>query len=91
MRDHILEIPALFSEQTCPTTLNDRLEWLCEFGQPWISRHKEGWYAAIDMNTNTTGSSFKIATSFNEPTPESAVQELIVRMLNTLQVLRGGK
>lgn len=66
-----------------PDDLSGKLQWLCRFGKPNIHRH-EAWAANIEMNTNTTGSEFKVRSGFNHVTPDAAVDALIANMLQAL-------
>lgn len=70
-----------------PAGFEERLEWLCWFGKPRISRVSAGWYATIEMNTNTTGAEFKVTSELDHATPSAALNLLIQRMLETLAKL----
>lgn len=70
-----------------PDGLSERLQWLRKFGQPRLSMPGKGWYASIDMNTNTTGSKFTVSSEFEIATPDEAVAMLIERMLGALAKL----
>ena len=48
---------------------------------------REGWVANIEMNTNTTGTSFEVRSEFSMATPDAAVEQLIERMLASLSKL----
>lgn len=67
-----------------PAGFEERLEWLCRFGKPRISRVSDGWFASIDMNTNTTGAEFKVTSDLGHATPSAALNIMIQRMLETL-------
>jgi hypothetical protein len=75
--------------ETVPAGFEDRLIWLCRFGKPRLSMVGQGWFASIEMNTNTTGSSFKVESDFKGATPSAAVDQLTERMLTTLATLTG--
>lgn len=75
--------------ETVPAGLSERLVWLCKFGKPRLSVPRDGWHANIEMNTNTTGSSFTVSTEFKLESPDAAVAQLIERMLETLATLHG--
>lgn len=73
--------------ERAPAGFEDKLVWLCRFGTPGISKHERGWHAQISMNTNTTGSEFKVRTGFDCQSPSVAVDSLIERMLEALAAL----
>lgn len=70
-----------------PAGFTDRLKWLCKFGKPRVGVSGSGWYAKIEMNTNTTGTSFDVSSDFGMADPEKAVAQLIERMLAALAAL----
>lgn len=70
-----------------PADLCGKLQWLCRFGQPSVRMMDSGWYASIDMNTNTTGTAFKVRSEFALPSPTAAAEQLIERMLTALATL----
>jgi hypothetical protein len=75
--------------ETAPADFEEKLVWLCKFGQPRLGMLSKGWHAKIEMNTNTTGTSFDVSTDFQQPTPSAAVDQLIERMLTALATLTG--
>lgn len=74
------------SIERVPADLSGKLQWLCLFGKPNIHRH-EGWSANIAMNTNSTGSEFKVRSEFGHTTVDAAVDEMISRMLEAIAAL----
>lgn len=74
-------------EETLPVTedLQEELVILLKYGHPRISHLKGGWYCHVEMNTNTVGSKFDIASEFNHPTPISALKQCKERIDNTLK------
>lgn len=72
---------------TVPVGLAERLQWLCRFGKPRVSMLSGGWHATIDMNTNTTGTSFEVQSEFRMKDPETAVEQLTERMLAALETV----
>lgn len=77
--------------EAVPADLEGKLIWLCRFGKPSLSVVTSGWHARINMNTNTTGSEFKVDSDWKMPTPTEAVDQLIARMLEALSALNGAK
>ena len=71
--------------------LNALLMSCDRYGEIRVSRITGGWYSSIDMNTNTTGAQFKIASEFKHKTPVDAVTECIKRMNEALATLGGAK
>lgn len=71
-----------------PASLSDRLVWLCRFGKPRVGVYGSNWHACIEMNTNTTGTSFEVKSEFKHTTPDEAVDVLITRMLDALKALK---
>ena len=78
-------IPA--HSETCPSGIEDRLIWLCRFGEPRVLKMSGGWHACIEMNTNTTGSKFEVRTDFNCGSPYESIDQLISRMCEALAAL----
>lgn len=67
-----------------PASVTERMQWLCSFGTPAINRMRNGWWASIEMNTNTTGAKFQVDTEMDHETIDSAVDDLIHRMIESL-------
>lgn len=70
-----------------PSSVSERMQWLCKFGEPSISRMRSGWWARIEMNTNTTGAKFQVDTEMKHGTIDEAVDQLIHRMIEALVML----
>jgi len=75
-------------EAALEATLEECLIALCKYGRPRLSRHKDGWYAEIEMHVPSEGVSFSIKTSFDEKTPSSAVSLLLSRVHETIKEVR---
>lgn len=75
--------------ETVPAGFEEKLVWLCKFGKPGVSMQDSGWHARINMNTNTTGTAFTVASEFGLRSPAAAVDQLIERMLTALATLTG--
>jgi hypothetical protein len=71
------------SEKT-PAGFEDKLIWLCKFGQPRVSNTGNGWYASIEMHVSAQGAKFEIRSEFGCATPSVAADMLIQRMLEAL-------
>lgn len=69
------------------STLEEILVELLNYGHPRVSHLKGGWYCHVEMNTNTVGSKFDVASEFNHPTPLSAANECRERIHTTLKAL----
>lgn len=61
-------------------TLEELLLVATKYGKPRLSFHGSGWYCAIDMNTTTPGSDFKVASEFGIATPMQAVTQCLDRV-----------
>lgn len=75
------------STERAPAGFEEKMLWLCKFGEPGINKMRKGWWARIEMNTNTTGSKFQVDTEHTNETPSQAVDQLIERMLDALAAL----
>lgn len=67
--------------------LQEMLLFLIRYGRPRLSYHDGGWYCKVEMNTNTKGTQFDIASEFNHPTPISAAKQCQERIDNALKAL----
>ena len=67
--------------------LNQLLLDTHRFGRMRVSRFSNGWYACIEMNTNTTGTAFEVKSNHDHATPLEAVGECICRMNAALKAL----
>ena len=68
-------------------TLEEHLEQMRYYGKPRVSLMSNGWYSCIEMNTNTTGTSFEVKSDFDCQTPTLAAKQCHERMLNALKEL----
>lgn len=68
-------------------TLEEHLQEMRYYGKPRVSLMNNGWYSCIDMNTNTTGTSFEIKSDFDHATPTLAAKQCHERILNALKEL----
>lgn len=75
------------STERVPASFEEKMLWLCKFGEPGVSKMHKGWWARIEMNTNTTGSKFQVDTDMTHETPSQAIDQLIARMLDALAAL----
>jgi hypothetical protein len=60
---------------------------LIKYGHPRISHLQGGWYCKVEMNTNTVGANFNIDSTFNHPSPMSALKQCKERIENALKQL----
>lgn len=68
-------------------SLEEHLQQMRYYGKPRVSLMNGGWYSCIDMNTNTTGTSFEVKSDFDHPTPTLAAKQCHERILNALKEL----
>ena len=67
--------------------LEELLTYMIRYGRPRLSYHDKGWYCKVEMNTNTKGTQFDIASEFDHPTPLSAARECHERIVNAMKTL----
>lgn len=67
-----------------PAGFEEKLVWLCRFGQPAVRNMGDGWFAKVEMHVSAQGASFDIKSDFSMQTPAAAVEQLIERMLEAL-------
>lgn len=67
--------------------LQELMLYLIRYGRPRISYLDGGWYCKVEMNTNTKGTQFDIASEFNHPTPIAAAKQCHERIDNALKAL----
>jgi hypothetical protein len=68
--------------------MNERLLALARYGRPFVHLTSSGgWRASIDMNTNTTGTSFEVKSDMDHKTPDAAVAQCAERVLAALKAL----
>lgn len=75
------------ADQPRPTDLNEQLIALARYGKPRLGMYSQGWCATVEMNTNTTGTSFEVKSEFGHKTPATAVAECIERVHTALKAL----
>lgn len=68
-------------------SLEEHLQEMRYYGKPRVSLMNNGWYSCIDMNTNTTGTSFEVKSDFDHATPTLAAKQCHERILNALKEL----
>jgi hypothetical protein len=67
--------------------LQELMLYLIRYGRPRLSYLDGGWYCKVEMNTNTKGTQFDIASEFNHSTPMSAAKQCHERITNALKAL----
>ena len=72
-------------------SLEDLLIECCKFGQPIVSKQKEGWYAKIDVFVTGKGIQFKAFSSFKEPSPRQAVLTMYNRLQTAIEKIKQTK
>lgn len=81
----------IFKTDPGPIPLSDDLDELIRsterYGKLDLSRMDGGWWARIAMNTNVTGSTFRVESDYKEMTPLQAVKQCIERMHIALKTL----
>lgn len=68
-------------------TLEEHLEKMRYYGKPRVSLLNGGWYSCVEMNTNTTGTSFEVKSDFDCETPTAAAKQCHERILNAIKEL----
>lgn len=67
--------------------LQELMVYLIRYGRPRLSYLDGGWYCKVEMNTNTKGTQFDVASEFNHPTPISAAKQCHERIVNAMKAL----
>lgn len=75
------------AEQVPNMQLEELIVHMIRFGRPRVSYVSNGWYCKVEMNTNTKGTQFDIASEFDHPTPLSAARECHQRILSAMKTL----
>jgi len=84
---------ALFTTKTDAATpiadmeLEERMLYLIRYGKPRISYLDNGWYCKVEMNTNTDGTQFDVASEFGQKTPTAAAKQCHERIIGALKAL----
>ena len=67
--------------------LEELLTYMIRYGKPRLSYIDKGWYCKVEMNTNTEGTQFDVASDFDQPTPLHAARMCHERIENALRVI----
>lgn len=67
--------------------LEELMVYMIRYGKPRLSLHDGGWYCKVEMNTNTKGTQFDVASEFNQPTPLHAARMCNERIENAMKAL----
>ena len=80
------QLVAAFNAEN-PQHLQALLLDLARHGEPYLCLLRQGWHCHVDMNTNTTGSSFKVSSDFKLATPMAAAVQCMERIKAALAAL----
>lgn len=67
--------------------LEELLTYMIRYGKPRLSYIDKGWYCKVEMNTNTKGTQFDVASEFDQPTPLHAARMCHERIENALRAI----
>lgn len=67
--------------------LQELMIYLIRYGKPRVSYLDGGWYCKVEMNTNTKGTQFDVASDFGNPTPIAAAKQCHERIVNAMKAL----
>ena len=67
--------------------LEELLTFMIRYGKPRLSYLDKGWYCKVEMNTNTEGTQFDVASDFDQPTPLHAARMCHERIENALRAI----
>lgn len=67
--------------------LQELLLYMIRYGKPRMHYLEGGWYVKVEMNTNTKGTQFDVASEFGHSTPLSAAKECHERIINSMKAL----
>lgn len=67
--------------------LQELLTYLIRYGKPRLSYLDKGWYCKVEMNTNTKGTQFDVASDFDMPTPILAAKQCNERIETAMKAL----
>jgi hypothetical protein len=67
--------------------LEELLTYMIRYGKPRISYLDKGWYCKVEMNTNTKGTQFDVASDFDQPTPLQAARMCHERIIGAMKAL----
>lgn len=68
-------------------TLEDLMVYMIRYGKPRLSYIQDGWYCKVEMNTNTTGTQFDVASDFSHKQPLLAAKQCHERIMQALKQL----
>jgi hypothetical protein len=81
----------IIEEASAPQPLTEDLQamltYMIRYGRPRLSYLDNGWYCKVEMNTNTAGTQFDVASDFGCQTPVLAAKECHQRIINALKTL----
>lgn len=63
---------------------------MTRYGEPSLRMMNSGWHCNVDMNTNTTGTRFTVASDFDIATPLAAAVQCNERIEAALRKLGAG-
>ena len=67
--------------------LEELLTYMIRYGKPRLSYFDKGWYCKVEMNTNTKGTQFDVASDFDQPTPLHAARMCHERIVGAMKAL----
>lgn len=67
--------------------LEELMVYMIRYGKPRVSYLDGGWYCKVEMNTNTKGTQFDVASEFNQPTPLQAARQCHERIIGAMKAL----
>lgn len=67
--------------------LEELLTYMVRYGKPRLSYLDKGWYCKVEMNTNTKGTQFDVASDFDQPTPLQAARMCHERIQTAMKAL----
>lgn len=75
------------TQQLSQMQLEELLTYMIRYGKPRVSYLDGGWYCKVEMNTNTAGTQFDVASDFSQPTPLHAARMCHERIVTALKTL----
>lgn len=67
--------------------LEQLLVEMAKHGKPRLSMVGDGWFCCVEMNTNTTGTSFEVKSDFSMPTPTAATTQCRDRIAAAMKAI----
>lgn len=67
--------------------LEELMVYMIRYGKPRISYLDGGWYCKVEMNTNTSGTQFDVASEFSHKDPSTAARQCHERIIAALKQL----